>query len=930
MKPRLLSILGATLAAAAVAAPAAQAASTTVVVQAVAFRGPTGGNDEFIQIKNISTSPQSIGGWEIWGSNAGGTSTGSRAKVPAGVTLPAGKSYLFTNVQPGDPTPSQGGEYSLGVPGDLEFTTGIGDTGGLQLRNGSGTVVDAVGHTGVVAAWREGTGLPFPTANGNDTFVRKAAPDTDNNANDFTGPQAHTPENCGTACVGGPVEPGEGCQAVPAVTPITSVQTLGAQSACNGTRVRIKGIVTGIDNLYGSTYDAIYKGDSGIWIQEATRSETATTSSAIFVAGIRRATTNPEDVIGREVVIEGRANAKFGQVEIVPDGVGSTTNPNAQEVDLSTVAVSVSADKKPLPAPVALDQAKAEEQDPINRPYYRALQGMRVTLPVGIATGGGTTKFRDVFVEPGTDATRLFRKNNAAAVTTPWSDAPAELGISPDGGAGNPADPRLPWRSTTQVDLDLFDVVKNVTGPLSYSFSYFKIVPQLTGAPAPTIERGPINAAYPPAVPTPAQNSLRVASFNVENLFPVGKSNDGHTITQAEYDERVRTIVLAVRNFLKEPDVIAVQEVAVFADGANALTGLAAALGNYTGYIAPNNDGRGIAPGFLVKNGTTASGGRVVGADVPGPWANAGVCDLYPGKLFDRAPYALDLKKGDISFTALSNHWASQSHQDQCRIDEAAWVRTTATDLQQQGKQVLVAGDLNDFEFSTSLGTLAQGNVLTNLWTKAPAGQAYSYKFNGHLQTLDHIFVTAGLESRVTDFRYVHFDNDYYERPEGDGTGISDHDPPVVTFGLQEGASVSQPSTLTGSVPATLALTIGNASFGTFTPGDARDYSTTLDATVTSTGEDATLSVADGSSTAPGRLVNGAHALRSAVQINADGGAFAPLRTDNGALTLASWAEPISTRKVTLGFKQSIAGDEGLRTGSYAKTLTFTLSTTAP
>ncbi|RKQ86500.1 putative extracellular nuclease [Solirubrobacter pauli] len=923
MKPRLLSILGAALAAAAVAAPAAQAASTTVVIQGVAFRGPTGGNDEYIQIKNISASPQNIGGWEVFGSTATGTSPQSRAKVPAGVTLPAGKSYLFTNVQTG----GTGGSYSGSVPGDQTYTSGINDAAGIQLRDGAGTVIDSVGH--VAHPWREGTGLNFPTVNGPDAFIRKAAPDTDDNASDFTGPQAFAPESCGAACVGTDPEPGEGCRAVPAVTPITSIQTLGAQSACNGTRVRIKGIVTGIDNLYGSNYENIYKGDSGIWIQEATRSETATTSSAIFVAGIRRAVTNPEDVIGREVVIEGRAGAKFGQVEVVPDGVGFTTDRDAKEVDLNSVAVSVSADKQPLPAPVVLDQTKAEEQDPINRPYYRALQGMRVTLPVGIATGGGTTKFRDVFVEPGTDATRLFRKNDAAAVTTPWSDAPAELGISPDGGAGNPADPRLPWRSTTQVDLDLFDVVKGVTGPLSYSFSYFKIVPQLAGAPAPTIERGPINAAYPPAVPAPAESSLRVASFNVENLFPVGESNDGHTITQAEYDERVRTISLAVKNFLKEPDVIAVQEVAVI-NGKNALTGLAAKLGNYTGYIAPNNDGRGIATGFLVKNGTTATNGRVIGRDVPGPWANAGVCDLYPGKLFDRAPYALELKKGDISFTALSNHFASQSHQNQCRIDEAKWVRDTAAEMQQQGQNVLVAGDLNDFEFSSALSTLAGGNVLTNLWTKAPLGQAYSYKFNGHLQTLDHIFVTSGLESRVTDFRYVHFDNDYYERPEGDGTGISDHDPPVVTFGLREGASVSQPSTLNGSVPATLALTIGNASFGTFTPGDARDYTTTLDATVTSTGEDATLSVSDGSSTAPGRLVNGSRALRSPVQINADGGAFAPLRTDNGALTLASWTEPISTRKVTLGFKQSIAGDEGLRTGSYAKTLTFTLSTTAP
>ena len=68
-----------------------------------------------------------------------------------------------------------------------------------------------------------------------------------------------------------------------------------------------------------------------------------------------------------------------------------------------------------------------------------------------------------------------------AADETPWYDKPAELGIAPDGGAGNPADPRLPWKSTTQVNLDLFDIARNVVGPLSYGFSYYKIMPQLGG-----------------------------------------------------------------------------------------------------------------------------------------------------------------------------------------------------------------------------------------------------------------------------------------------------------------------------------------------------------------------------------------------------------------------------------------------------------------
>ena len=142
------------------------------------------------------------------------------------------------------------------------------------------------------------------------------------------------------------------------------------------------------------------------------------------------------------------------------------------------------------------------------------------------------------------------------------------------------------------------------------------------------------------------------------------------------------------------------------------------------------------------------------------------------GKLFDRAPYALDLKKGDLSFTAMSNHFASQSHETRCRIDEAEYVRDAGgRRCSRRASNVLVAGDLNDFEFSTPLATLTQGSVLTNLWYEAPAGEAYSYKFNGHLQTLDHIVVTAGLKSRVMDFRYVHFDNDVYERTPTDGTG---------------------------------------------------------------------------------------------------------------------------------------------------------------
>ncbi len=272
----------------------------------------------------------------------------------------------------------------------------------------------------------------------------------------------------------------------------------------------------------------------------------------------------------------------------------------------------------------------------------------------------------------------------------------------------------------------------------------------------------------------------------------------------------------------------------------------------------------------MVKSGTTATNGRLIGEDAGSPRGSSTVCDLHPGPLFDRAPYALDISKGRPVLPASSNHWASQSHETACRDEEAKYVRARTAEMQTAGRNVLVAGDLNDFEFSTPLATLTQGGLLTNLRYDAPAGEAYSYKFNGHLQTLDHIVVTAGLKSRLMDFRYVHFDNDVYERIPTDGTGISDHDPPLATF-RAVGASTSTPGDVSGNVPATLALTLGPAAgLGAFVPAVAADYQATMSAQVTSTGADATLSVLDASNNATGRLVNGTYALQQPLQVKAD------------------------------------------------------------
>jgi hypothetical protein len=123
--------------------------------------------------------------------------------------------------------------------------------------------------------------------------------------------------------------------------------------------------------------------------------------------------------------------------------------------------------------------------------------------------------------------------------------------------------------------------------------------------------------------------------------------------------------------------------------------------------------------------------------------------------------------------------------------------------------------------------------------------------------------------------------------------------------------STSVDGTVGGSVPATLSLTLGApATFGAFTPGVAKDYTATTEATVTSSAGDAALTTS-----APGFLTNGAFSLAE------------PLRIE---LAQSAWSGPVSNAAVRVTFKQLVKANDPLRTGSYSKTVTFTLSTTNP
>ncbi len=608
--------------------------------------------------------------------------------------------------------------------------------------------------------------------------------------------------------------------AAAAITRIHDIQGNGFSAALTGTRT-IDGVVVGIDNEQGSSNSgAKYPSDRGIFVQEEDADADADpmTSEGIFVGNVTSPTSFPP---GTHVRVTGTAAESFGL----------TALQLTQQSDLVTLGT------EPLPTVVTIDRTQAEAQSVVlpggscgfptdsctggRRPYYESLEGMLVKYAEGTANSGGTDKFGETALTFGTSKAVLLRNEDTSG--SGGTASPRIRGLmltNPDAGAKDPQTvPFDELDSTTVLPVDQFDTVANVVGPLSFSFSNYKVVnqPASFGAPfvAPTITSGGTPFPFPGPADAGA-NEVRVASFNVENFFPVGGSLDGANVTQAEYDRKKARIVDAISRLLKRPDVIAVQEVV----NLTVLQDVATTLGGYTAYLLEGNDGRGIDNGFLIKTGVTASNLRQFDKATSSSIPNCS------GSLYKRPPLAIDLQVKGLDFTAISNHWASKGSDADgtCKDAQAVALRDRVQTLEAAGRQVITMGDYNAFEDEPSLVTLGGAQTtLTDQWSKAPAASRYSYAFSGRLQTLDHVFITDGLEAKVAAFDYQHFDNDYYERTDAqapDGHKLSDHDPPLLT--------------LTGtSGPAPAALQVSTASFpdqaaGTTGPGRT--------ATVTNTG----------------------------------------------------------------------------------------------
>lgn len=160
-------------------------------------RGPAGGNDEFVELVNTSSSALDVSGYGLSAPNASGT-TGVRATLSGGTVIQPGCYLLLTN--------GASGGYSGSVSGDVVYKTGVTDTGGLAVLDTSGTIVDQVGLDSG-SAYKADTPLAsLGSSNVDQGYGRRAnatglPQNSGDNSADFVVVSPSTPHNSASPCL---------------------------------------------------------------------------------------------------------------------------------------------------------------------------------------------------------------------------------------------------------------------------------------------------------------------------------------------------------------------------------------------------------------------------------------------------------------------------------------------------------------------------------------------------------------------------------------------------------------------------------------------------------------------------------------------------------------------------------------------------------
>jgi hypothetical protein len=790
-------VAGAVVALAGVWAGSANAAPSAGLVVNEVYGG--GGNsgatlkNDFIELANRGAADADVAGYSVQylPASPGATSTWQVTALTGSV--PAGKTYLIGEAAGAggtDDLPTPDATGSIAMSGTAGTVALVHSTTALTCKTAAdcaadSSIVDLVGWGSAVV--HEGAG-DAPATTNSTAAQRTSGPDTDDNRADFT-TGTPTPTPSGSGGGGGGDEPGP--------LRIHDIQGTSWVSPHNGDSVtNVPGIVTAL-RTSGSS--------KGFWIQDPDPDDNPATSEGVFVF----TGSAPSGVAaGDSVLVSGTVSDFYS----LGSGETTTTTASLSVTEINHPTTLVESHGNPLPAPVVLQPDTVPdlyapdlgggniESTPITPArsaldFFESVEGMRVELDdarvVGPSNSFGETYVTD---KPNQDVT--YRGGTELLGENHTPSGRLEV-VANDG---------------TNPGADVGDVLQGATiGPIDWSsFGGYLIAASTLGA----VQH---NGLAPVVAKGPSKNQLSIATYNVENLAP------------GDPDSKFDALAHGVVSNLARPDVIALEEVqdndGATDDGTVAadqtIDKLTAAIvkagGPQYAYreIDPVNDQDGGQPGgnirvaFLfnpawvsfVDAGASSVDRSTTGTQVVKSHGKPALT-LSPGRIDPQNPVWTASRKplvGEFAFQGrdvfvIANHFDSKLG-DQ-NADGRFQYPARSSEVQRAGQaqvvhdfvqkilsvdkkaDVVVVGDLNDYQFSPALAALRTGTadgsgpqILTDLITTLPVNQRYTYVFDGISEVLDHILVAPGVGG--IGYQVVHVNAEYSNQ-------TSDHDPQVV------------------------------------------------------------------------------------------------------------------------------------------------------
>lgn len=603
----------------------------------------------------------------------------------------------------------------------------------------------------------------------------------------------------------------------PVFARIADVNGPGTTSPKAGLGVTVRGVVTALRATTGST--------RGFYIQSlaADDDENPNTSEGLLIF---TGSANPPAcaVVGNVVEISGT----------VQDFVSSTSPVGSVPLtELSnSFGCSVVSTGATQPAAVTLTSALLNPNG--SGTQARKFQGMRVTLPSAVVVGpslGTLTESTATAVPNGTyfvtfpglprplqgaGILETRRPVDAAATVLSWNGDPQVLRIVTNGLVNG-----------TALELTTGATVSNIAGVMDFNTNQgqYQIYTDAAGAGTPAT--GTALSAVP--VPAPLATDLTIGNANIERFYNDVDDNNGAgaVLTSAAYQGRLNKLSLAIRNVMRTPDILSLEEVeaaqlsaatqlTVVQDIANKVNSDAVAAGqpnpNYNWCMFGTNDPSAIGIAILYKQAKVMPlecvqfGGNTTYAAPDG--GQALLNDRPPVEL--RANVIAAGSDTPLQIRLVANHLRSLSGIDQPgvangdrvrakRNEQAKYLaRLISGNLSEQtsnwnaNDNLVLTGDFNADQLNDGyvdvMGCIAGNPVpanqqyftaaelavsvpctpipspaLTNLTLLDPANR-YSYSFSGVAETLDHVLVNSRILPRVRQIVYARNNVDF---PEG-------------------------------------------------------------------------------------------------------------------------------------------------------------------